>query len=122
MLSQDWFEMRDIRKRNFSKSVWIPLRAVRHNVSEGKYGYEGYREDFFGTGSIAVPIKDIEEAKKLGWMDVGISHQHCGCVENGSYVPADVYKDYRGEFQAIHLVLEQASHDESPHIWHLVVA
>ena len=119
MLNQDWFEMRDIRKRNFSKSVWIPLRAVTHNISEGKYGYEGYREEFFGTGSIAVPITHIENAKTLGWMDIGISHQHSGYVENGFYVPADVYKDYRGRFEAIHLVLEQASHDESPHTWHL---
>ena len=119
MLSQDWFELQDIRKRNFSKSVWVPLRAVTHSISEGKYGYEGYKEDFFGTGSIAVPIEDIEEAKKLDWMDIGISHQHCGYVEDGIYIPADVYKDYRGNFQAAHLVLEQNSHDDSPHTWHL---
>lgn len=119
MLSQDWFELQDIRKRNFSKSVWIPLRAVTHNISEGKYGSEGYRKDFFGTGSIAVPIENIEEAKNLGWMDIGISHQHRGYVENGAYIPADVYKDYRSEFEAIHLVLEQTSHDDAPHTWHL---
>ena len=94
MVNQDWFELQDVRKRNFSKSVWIPLRAITHNINKGKYGYEGYKEDFFGTGSIAVPTDNLEDAKNLGWMDVGISHQHSGHVEDGKYVPADLYKDY----------------------------
>lgn len=118
-ISQDWFELQDVRKRNFSKSVWIPLRAVTSKVSEGKYGYEGYKKDFFGTGSIAVPTQKIEGAKSLEWMDIGISHQHCGYVDGGTYISAEVYKDYRSELTGIHLVLEQALH-ESPHIiWHL---
>lgn len=119
MVNQGWFELQDIRKRNFSKSVWIPLRAITRKISEGKYGYEGYKEDFFGTGSIAVPTEKIEDAKYLGWMDIGISHQHCGYVEDGTYISADVYKDYRSELTGIHLVLEQSSHDGSPHTWHL---
>lgn len=119
MVNQDWFELQDVRKRNFSKSVWIPLRAVTHNINEGKYGYEGYKKDFFGTGSIAVPTDKLEDAKNLGWMDVGISHQHSGYVEDGKYVPADLYNDYRSELTGIHLVLEQALHDGSPNVWHL---
>ena len=54
-MNQDWFEMQDIRRRNFSKSVWIPLRAVLIKERAGRYGYIGYKEDFFGSGSIAVP-------------------------------------------------------------------
>ncbi|MDY6990179.1 MAG: hypothetical protein SWQ30_19225 [Thermodesulfobacteriota bacterium] len=118
-VNQRWFEMEDIRKRNYSKSVWIPLRAAFANICEGKYGYEGYKKEFFGSGSIAVPSNNIEAAKKLGWMDIGISHQHFGCVEDGVYIPADIYKDYGGEFQGVHLVLEQMSHDNEPNIWHL---
>ena len=118
-MNQKWFEMEDIRRRNFGKSVWIPLRAVFSNIREGKYGYEGYKEDFFGSGSIAVPIKNIKAAKKLGWMDIGISHQHSGRVEDGAYIPAEIYKDYDGEFEGVHLVLDQISHDEEPNIWHL---
>lgn len=105
MVSQNWFELKDVRERNFSKSVWIPLRAVTRKISEGKYGYEGYKEDFFGTGSIAVPTEKIENAKSLGWMDIGISHQHCGYVEDDTYISAEVYKDYRSELTGIHLVL-----------------
>ena len=118
-MNQEWFEMKDIRKRNYSKSVWIPLRAVFTLIGKGKYGYEGYKNEFFGSGSIAVPIKSIKAAKKLGWMDIGISHQHSGHVEDGVYIPADIYKDYGEEFEGIHLILDQMSHDDEPHVWHL---
>lgn len=119
MLSQAWFELQDIRKRNFSKSVWIPLRAATRRLSEGEYGFEGYKEEFFGTGSIGVPIESLDEAKRLGWMDIGISHSHGGHVEDGAYIEADVYNDPRSELTAVHLVLEQILHDGSPPVWHL---
>ena len=118
-MNQEWFEMPDIRRRIFNKSVWIPLRAALNNESNGKYGYEGYKEDFFGSGSIAVPTKDLESVKKLGWTDIGISHQHSGYIEDGAYIQADIYKDYSSEFEGVHLVLEQMSHDDEPQIWHL---
>ena len=118
-MNQDWFEMQDIRRRNFSKSVWIPLRAVFIKEQAGRSGYLGYKEDFFGSGSIAVPTIHLDAAKELGWMDIGISHQHSGRVEDDAYIPADIYKDYRGEFNGVHLVLDQMSHDDGPHIWHL---
>ncbi len=117
-MNQDWFEMQDIRRRNFSKSVWIPLRAVSRNEHIGRYGYAGYKEDFFGSGSIAVPTIYLELAKKLGWMDIGIGHQHYGHVEDEAYIPAEIYKDYKGELEGVHLVLKQMSYDD-PHIWHL---
>jgi len=118
-VNQDWFEMKDIRKKNYSKSVWIPLRAIYNLIKEGKYGFEGYKEEFFGSGCIAVPTKNIEAAKKLGWEDIGISHEHSGYVDNGVYTPADIYKKYDGELDGIHLVLDQMSYDKSPNVWHL---
>ncbi len=118
-MNQDWFEMGDIRKKNFSKSVWVPLRAIFIRIKEGKYGFEGYKEEFFGSGCIAIHTKNIEAAKKLGWMDIGIMHQHSGYLDNGVYIPADIYKDYNNEFDGIHLVLDQMSYDESPNVWHL---
>lgn len=118
-MNQEWFEMQDIRRKSFGKSVWIPLRAVLNKEKQGRYGYEGYKEDFFGSGSIAVPNDKVEEAKKLGWMDIGISHNHSGWVEDGKYIPAEVYRDYGGEFEGVHLVLDQMSQDDGPNVWHL---
>lgn len=118
-MNQEWFEMPDIRRKDFSKSVWIPLRAVYKNICEGKYGYVGYKEDFFGTGSIAVPIQNEDDARKLEWMDIGISHQHSGGVEDGNYIPADIYVDYQSKFEGIHLALDQYSDSKDPKTWHL---
>ncbi len=118
-MNQEWFEMQDIRRKNFDKSVWIPLRAVLSKEKKGRYGYEGYKEDFFGSGSIAVPNDKVEEAKKLGWMDIGINHNHSGWVDDGKYIPAEIYQDYSGEFEGVHLVLDQISQDDDPNVWHL---
>lgn len=106
-MNQEWFEMRDIRRRNFGKAVWIPLRAVVCHERTGKFGFEGYKEDFFGTGTIAVPTHQQEAVKKLGWTEIGIGHDHSGWVEDGTYTSADSYKDYDGEIEGIHLVLNQ---------------
>lgn len=118
-LNQEWFEMQDIRRKIYDKSVWIPLRAVLHKEKKGQYGYEGYKDDFFGSGSIAVPKDKVEEAKKLGWTDIGISYNHSGWVDNGKYIPAEVYKNHSTKFEGVHLVLDQISQDDGPSIWHL---
>lgn len=118
-LNQDWFEMKDIRRRKLDKSVWIPLRTSVKILS-GKFAYEGYKEEFFGAGSLAVPIECVEYVKELEWMDIGISHDHRGYVDNGSYYQADIYQDSRGKIVGgIYLVLEQLSDEGKPSIWHL---
>lgn len=89
------------------------------NRKNGKYGYEGYKEYFFGNGSIAVPLAHIEDAKKLSWSDVGIANEHRGHIDDGAYIQADKYIDYESGFEGIHLVLDQASYDDEPSIWHL---
>lgn len=119
-VNQDWFEMQDIRQKNYSKSVWIPLRAVLYNIHVGNYGYEGYKKDFFGSGSIAVPLAILESAKKLTWSDIGISHHRfVGYVEGGTYIPAEIYSHHGGEIKGVYLVLKQESHDDDPYLWHL---
>jgi len=118
-MNKEWFEMRDIRRRNFGKAVWIPLRAVYCHERTGKFGFDGYKEDFFGTGSIAVPTHQQEAVKKLGWMEIGIGHDHSGWVEDGMYTSADSYKDYDGEIGGLHFVLSQRSLDGEPRVWHL---
>ncbi|CAM4460952.1 MAG: hypothetical protein LEGION0403_FIIPPAGN_02361 [Legionella sp.] len=118
-MDKEWFEMRDIRRKKFNGTVWIPLRAAEYKINDGKYGYEDYKQDFLGIGSIAIPYKQIEEAKKLDWNDIGISHIHAGWFDDEKYIPAEIFKDYKVNFDGIHLVLVQPSHDERPKIWHL---
>jgi hypothetical protein len=74
-MDQSWFEMRDVRRRFFAKAVWIPLRASQVVLEEGRYGYVGYREEFFGAGTLAVPMGSKPQAQGvLDWNEVGTSH------------------------------------------------
>jgi hypothetical protein len=118
-MNQDWFEMKDVRRRRLATSVWIPLRAVQTIEKHGSYGYEGFKEEFFGAGTLAVPVEKKANAEKLGWMDVGIIHEHGSYVQDGKYHPADVYEDYDGEFKGIYLVLEQRANSIETKEWHL---
>lgn len=89
--------MADIRRRKLKSSVWIPLRAVQELEKSGRYGYFGYRKEFFGMGTVAVPVDQKDAVSKLGWEDIGISHNHSGFCDNGKYVTADVFEDYDGK-------------------------
>ena len=119
MMSQAWFEMVEIRRRKFASSAWIPLRAVQAICEEGKRGHLGFKEEFFGAGSLAVPVALKDKATKLGWSDVGISHEHRACVDDGRYIPADVYEYSRGEQIGFSLVLEQRLNGDEQRVWHL---
>ena len=80
---QKWFEMPEIRKRFHDKSSWIPLKESRSLLKDGEHGYAGYIEEYFGIGSIAVPISEKKEAEKLGWMEIGTRGSTTGYVEEG---------------------------------------
>ena len=117
-MDQEWFEMRDIRRKNFSKSVWIPLRAIYEINRQGKYGYEGYKEEFFGCGSIAIPTTNVASVKKLGWSDVGID-EHSSYFEDSEYIPVDTHKIYGESFVGLRLVIDQRACDDEPSTWYL---
>ena len=77
------------------------------------------KKEFFGVGSIAVPSDKKSECEKLGWTDIGLIYEHRACVENGRYIPADVFRRYDLEFAGIPLVLEQDGNREEASQWHL---
>ena len=66
MMPQAWFEMAEIRRRKFASSAWIQLRAVQPICEEGKRAHRGFKEEFFGAGSLAIPIELKDKAAKLG--------------------------------------------------------
>jgi hypothetical protein len=116
-MTQEWFEMRDIRRRALDAAVWIPLRAAQTIDERGKSGHLGHRKEFFGLGSVAVPVEQRSLAEKLSWSDLGLLHSHSPHVEKGEYVPTEVFKD-RG-LVGVRLVLEQAGNRKEHHEWHL---
>jgi len=118
-MDQDLFEMRDIRRRNLETAVWIPLRAVLRVHEEGRFGFSGFQEEFFGAGTLAVPLPARDAASELGWSDIGIGHQHQPYVHEGEFIPSDIYESNRGNFQGIHLVLDQRTNRADVGEWHL---
>ncbi|HKW25242.1 MAG TPA: hypothetical protein VJN48_05625 [Terriglobales bacterium] len=116
-MDQRWFEMADIRKRRFDSAVWIPLRASERSKT-GKWGHMGYKSEFFGAGSLAVPIRKRAAAEGLGWTDLGLMHDHCGYADHGRYVAADEYND-RQLKGAVPLVMSQRGNSAEPPTWHM---
>jgi hypothetical protein len=115
-MDQPWFEMGDVRKRRLNDAVWIPLRSSE-DTTLGKFGYIGYRSEFFVAGSIAVPLERRTEVEKLSWMDLDRSRDHKGVVQEGHYIPSDIFKE--SSIQAIELVLDQSGNTEETRVWHL---
>jgi hypothetical protein len=74
-MEQKWFEMTEIRKRRFDSAVWIPLRASE-KIDAGKWGYLGFKSEFFGAGSLVIPLRKRDAAAKLDWMNNGLMHDH----------------------------------------------
>ena len=116
-MEQKWFEMAEIRKRRFDSAVWIPLRASE-KIEEGKWGDLGFKSEFFGAGSLAVPLRKRDAAAKLNWMDLGLGHDHCGYANRGRYVAADEHDDkqLKGAFP---LVMSQCGNSVEHQTWHI---
>lgn len=119
MMNQSWFEMADVRRRKFGTAVWIPLRAIHPMIEEGKRGNLGFRKDFFGAGSLAVPVGNKEKAIRLGWEDIGIMYGHRSGVDAGRYIPSDIHEEDPGEVFGIPLMLEQRINSAEHSVWHL---
>jgi hypothetical protein len=118
-VDQTWFEMPEVRRRTLASAVWIPLRANTRLKENGIDGHAGYELEYYGVGTLAVPIEFKAKCEKLTWRDVGIRHQHSGYVQDGKYISADEYHDPGGDFSGLYLVLEQCGNSAEISEWHL---
>src|ERR1700678_2250565 len=117
-MEQKWFEMADIRKRRFDSAVWIPLRA-NHKIETGKWGLTGYKSEYFGAASLAVPLKKRDAAASLSWNSLNLMHDHCGYASRGRYIAADEYDNDKRLKGAVPLVMSQSGSSAEPSTWHL---
>jgi len=61
LIDPKWFEMADIRRRLYSKSVWIPIRE-----SLTIPALSGAAREVYATGSVGFPEDKRKDAEKLG--------------------------------------------------------
>ena len=118
-VGKTWFEMKDIRKRRLADAVWIPLRVSDHLIREGKWGYVGYKDEFYGMGSVAIPKAAREEAKKLNWSEIGLRNDQQVWATGEYYKPAEVFQYHEKVDLGIALVLAQTFPTAEPNEWHL---
>lgn len=104
-MTQEWFEFQFIRTRNASEAVWIPLRVIQTITKQKEYGDLGYREEFYGLGSLLVPFAEKENAQKLNWDILGISRGQESYFDKGTYYQCDEFKDYG--ITGVHPVIQQ---------------
>ncbi len=60
-----WFEMNDLKKRDFSGASWVPLRSSWQTLSAERYGFLGYKQEYFGAYSVIVPVDRKDEALNI---------------------------------------------------------
>lgn len=89
-MAQDWFEMKDLKKRYFDKMVWIPLFQSKV-VKEGKFGFIDFKEEYFAFRSVAVPIAQKVIAEKLDWDDAEYFDNRLRDRDN--YTPGYIYRN-----------------------------
>lgn len=73
MKPNDWFEMKDLRKRDLAANVWVPLRQSER-LCEGPEWAPGYVEQVSLASSLAVFESKREVASRLSWSDIGLGH------------------------------------------------
>ena len=114
LVNQEWFEMPDVRRRTLATAVWIPLRATEY-IEVGAIGRIGYRGEFRGVGTVAVPLSRRDDAGALDWSSLGAANAHGGYVDGDGYVPSDTRADVSGTY----LALEQRGNSIEHSQWYL---
>ncbi len=115
-METNWFDLADVRKRFLAKAVWVPLHASEE-ISEGEYGYVGWKDEFFGLSSVAVPLSKRAEGLKLGWSDLNNS-QGVWATEK-LYKPAEIFQYHEGDDLGVSLVMAQNFETGDVPEWHL---
>jgi hypothetical protein len=119
-MTKDWFEMAGLRRKTFETSVWIPLFEMTNIEKTGKYGFVGYKEEFFGVGSVLIPVDQFDRIDKLNWSNVGIGHDtRVGVEDDGRYNQCDLLDENWYGIKGIFPVLRQSINSEIHRIWHL---
>lgn len=117
-MNQSWFEMQDLRKRKLDNSVWVPLRSQKSIQNNIDYGYLDYQEEYFGHGSLMIPIDNKGEAEKINWSDLGGGHPQGLNFVFGEYSPTDIFETE--SFCGTYLVLDQTfDNTVDNNEWHL---
>lgn len=117
MMKQLWYEMPDIRRRKLADAVWLPLRASFVMEKTSHYGFSGFKEEFFGTVSLMVPVANRDKLEDMNWSEFNGDNGHY--VLKGKYVPSDTYWPNEDGAVGVYPVLVQGLGPDERKEWHL---
>ena len=114
-MEKSWFEMNSIQQRNYSSAVWIPLYACQELEHIGEIGWDGYKSEIFGCGTLAVPMEIKNRAGEMGWDSIGIRYDSIPWIDDkGNYIASDICMDLENKFLGIRLALKQNTESSEP--------
>lgn len=119
-MDKSWFEMRELVRKDFEKSVWIPLLSQQVLSEKGKMGYDGYLEEYFGAVAVMFPEDKSEDALKISWSDISIGHDNRPYADENGYAEAGGFMHYGTDLEGKYLVLQQSfDYSNEVSVWHL---
>lgn len=105
-MNKEWIQQIKETRRNFNTSTWIPLRASKMD-QQGNVQKVGYREEFFGCGSVAFPPEHIDRAENLSWGQIGIGHDvQPYAYDDGYYASIEQYQYNDKEPIGVNLIFD----------------
>lgn len=106
-LSQEWFELEDLRRRKFARALWVPVYGTLHPIKKGKYPEIGHVEETLAVGSAVIYEDKREFAENLDWYHWSLDQTTPHLQDDGTYHQAD---DFQPGFEGslgFRLVLSQ---------------
>ena len=111
---KEWFELKDVRRRSYSKAVWVPVYGSCHPRSELKYPEVGHIDDLLVVGTAVIFEQHRNQAEKLGWHE--FSQDSCGpyVSEDGTYYHAGDFPYGDKNVLGFRLILNQHLNSKHP--------
>lgn len=119
-VSQNWFEMSDVRRRRYANVVWIPLRLSETIIHQGEDNKLNSKCEIIGVNCVAIPIEHKEDCNGLNWTSVGLMHEGGPfAFSDGDYKHCEKYQENDHEDFGVDLVMVQHLNADLPVIWHV---
>ncbi|NEX48343.1 hypothetical protein [Pseudotabrizicola algicola] len=106
-LSKEWFELRDHRRRQFSRAVWIPIYGIIFPKKHLEYPEIGHIEETFAVGSAVIFNDRRNEADDLEWHYWSQDNTIPYLTDDGTYCEAEAFHDGPAGRLGFRLVLSQ---------------
>ena len=113
-LSQEWFELRDHRRRLYSRAVWVPVYGTILPLERGRYPEVGHVEETLAVGAAVVFNNKREKAEELDWHSWSLDNTTPYLDGDGRYFEAEAFYDDPDGRLGLRLVLTRYLNSAHP--------